>query len=223
MDFSMSLQLTVFLIGTFVAAFVTGLAGFAFGLVAAAIWLHALTPVQTASLIVGYALIVQGYAVWKLRRVIKLPRLLPFVLGSAAGIPAGLLVLKWVPAAHLKIAVGVLLIAFSLYNLIRPQMPDFKHAGRPADAGVGFLNGMLGGATGFAGILPVIWCGCRGWTRDEQRAVFQPTAVASFLIILVAFGGTGIITSDIVRLFVIGIPALIAGTVLGWALYGKLD
>jgi len=41
--------------------------GFAFGLVAAAIWLYALTPVQTTTLIVAYGLLVQGYAVWKLR------------------------------------------------------------------------------------------------------------------------------------------------------------
>jgi ABC-type phosphate transport system permease subunit len=36
--------LVVFLAGTFIAAFVTSLAGFAFGLVAAGIWLHALSP-----------------------------------------------------------------------------------------------------------------------------------------------------------------------------------
>jgi uncharacterized membrane protein YfcA len=135
----------------------------------------------------------------------------------------GILVLKWAPASQLKIAVGVLLIVFSLYNLVRPKMPDLRHAARAADATIGILNGLLGGATGFAGILPVIWCSCRGWTRDEQRAVFQPTGVATFLMILLAFGGAGIITAEVVRLFVIGIPALIAGTALGWGLYGKLD
>ena len=40
--------------------------------------------------------------------------------------------------------------------------------------------------TGLAGIVTVIWTGIRGWSRDEQRAVFQPTAVASFLMIIVA-------------------------------------
>jgi uncharacterized protein len=46
-------DLAIFLIGTFAAAFVTGLAGFAFGMVAAGIWLFALTPVQTTTLIVA--------------------------------------------------------------------------------------------------------------------------------------------------------------------------
>jgi len=69
----------------------------------------------------------------------------------------------------------------------------------------------------------VIWTSMRGWSRDEQRAVFQPTGVASFLMIILAFGGIGIITLDTVRLFLIGLPILAIGTWLGWALYGKLD
>jgi uncharacterized protein len=219
----MYFEIIVFLIGTFAAAFVVGLAGFAFGLVAAAIWLHVLTPLQTTTLIVAYALVVQGYAVWKQRRAINLPRLLPFVVGSAIGIPAGLLLLKWVPATHLKAAVGVLLILFSSYNLARPKMPEIKQAGRSADSAVGIVNGILGASTGLAGILPVIWCTLRGWTREEQRAVFQPTAVATFLMCLVVFGGAGVVSSDTVRLFVIGLPALVAGTLLGWAVYGKLN
>ena len=88
-------DLAVFLVGAFTAAFVTGLAGFAFGMVAAAIWLHALTPTQTTALIVAYAFLVQGYAVWKLRRTLNVGRVIPFIAGSAVGIPAGIVILKW--------------------------------------------------------------------------------------------------------------------------------
>jgi uncharacterized membrane protein YfcA len=98
-----------------------------------------------------------------------------------------------------------------------------KRAGRGADALIGILNGVIGGSTGLAGIVTVIWTSMRGWSRDEQRAVFQPTGVASFLMILLAFGGIGILTLDTMRLFLIGLPALAIGTWLGWALYGKLD
>jgi hypothetical protein len=50
---------------TFLAALVAGLGGFAFGIVAAAVWLYILTPLQTATLIMGLGLVVQGYSVWK--------------------------------------------------------------------------------------------------------------------------------------------------------------
>jgi uncharacterized protein len=223
MSSALSCDLIIFLGGAFAAAFVTGLASFAFGMVAAGIWLYALTPPQASTLIVAYALLIQGYAVWKLRRSLNLHRLAPFIVGSAFGIPAGIAALRWISPMYLRSGVGVLLVVFSLYNLVRPKLPEMKAAGHGADATVGFLNGVLGGATGMGGILPTIWSGLRGWPRDEQRAVFQPTAVATFLMTIAAFGGVGIITFDTVRLFMIGLPPLVAGSWLGWMLYGKLN
>ncbi|MBA3032002.1 MAG: sulfite exporter TauE/SafE family protein [Gammaproteobacteria bacterium] len=216
-------DLAIFLVGAFAAAFVTGLAGFAFGLVAAAIWLHALTPVQVVALIVAYALLVQGYAVWKLKQALNIGRLIPFIVGSAVGIPVGVIILKWASPSDLRIAVGLLLLLFSLYNFIRPKLPQVKQAGSLLDAIVGMFNGLLAGSTGLGGILPTIWSGVRGWSKDEQRAVFQPTAVATFLMTIVWLGGAGTITADIGRLFAIGLPVLIAGTWLGWKLYGRID
>src|SRR5690242_7510758 len=83
------LDTSLFLAATFAAAIVAGLAGFAFGLVAAATWLHILTPVETAALIIGFGLVVQGYAVWRLRHAIDMARLLPFLIGAAFGVPLG--------------------------------------------------------------------------------------------------------------------------------------
>jgi hypothetical protein len=71
-------ELILFAAGTFAAALATGIAGFAFGIVAAAVWLHFLSPAHATALIVAYGLIVQGISVWKLRRSLKLARLLPF-------------------------------------------------------------------------------------------------------------------------------------------------
>src|SRR2546430_17305341 len=147
MDTIVPLDLSIFVIGSFAAAFVTGLAGFAFGLIAAAIWLHALTPMQTTTLIVAYGLLVQGYAVWKLRHTLKASRLIPLILGSVIGVPFGIVLLRWVSPIHLRMAIGVLLVLFSLYNLVRPKLPEVKGGGQAADAGVGFLNGMVGGST----------------------------------------------------------------------------
>jgi uncharacterized protein len=158
-----------------------------------------------------------------LRDAIDYKRLLPFVLGSAIGIPAGVFIFEYVRPAYIRLSVGVLLIAFSLYNLTRPKFPETKGLGRARDTGVGVLIGLLGASTGLGGILPVIWTTLRGWTRDEQRGVHQPTAFATFVMSLVALGGAGLVTPATTRLFLMGLPALIAGTLLGWALYGRLD
>jgi uncharacterized membrane protein YfcA len=219
----MPLDLTIFLAATFLAALVAGVAGFAFGLVAAAAWLHVLTPLQTTTLIVAFGLIVQGYSVWKLRRALKFERLLPFLIGGALGLPVGVALLRWVAPAHMKVAVGALLILFSLYSLARPQLAKVTVGGRLADGGVGVLSGILGGTSGFGGILPTIWCTLRGWPKDEQRAIFQPTGVAIFFGTALLLGGTGSVTTGTIELFLLGLPALLAGSWLGLRLYGKLD
>jgi uncharacterized membrane protein YfcA len=219
----MTLELALFCAAAFTAAFVAGLAGFAFGLVAMAIWLHLLTPTQTAILITGYALIVQGYAVWKLRGAIKPRRLLPLVLGGLIGIPLGVELLRLVPAAPMRTGIGVFLIAFSLYNLFKPAIPPIKGERPLADGGIGVLSGIIGGATGLATILPTIWSTLRGWPKDEQRAVFQPVGVALFIAAAIWLGGTGTVDGTSLRLFLIGLPGVLLGTWLGLKLYGRLD
>src|SRR3954463_4641714 len=88
-----TLELALFLLATFAGAVVAGLSGFAFGLVAASLWLYILTPLQSANLIVAFGLIVQGYSVWKLRGALDWRKLWPFVLGAAFGVPAGVTLL----------------------------------------------------------------------------------------------------------------------------------
>jgi len=217
------IELAIFVVATFAAAFVAGLAGFAFGLVAAAIWLQILTPLQVATLIVCYGLIVQGYAVWKLRRAIDWRRLAPFLIGGQIGVPIGIELLRLVPAAPMRAGIGVFLVAFSLYSLLKPTLPAMKGARPIADGGVAVLSGIVGGATGFAGILPTIWSTLRGWTKDEQRAVFQPTGVAIFAGTALWLGGTASIDRDTIHLFVIGLPALLLGTWAGLKVYSRLD
>jgi uncharacterized membrane protein YfcA len=217
------LELPIFLLATFAGALVAGLSGFAFGLVAASIWLYILDPLQTATLIIAFGLIVQGFAVWKLRRALDWKKLWPFVAGAALGVPVGVSILTWANPVQVRIGVGTFLVLYSLYALFRPTINPVKAGGAAADAGVGFLNGVLGGITGPAGILVTIWCGLRGWPKDVQRTVFQPVAVATFLMSALWIGARGAITADTIKLFLVGLPALLAGTWLGLKLFGRLD
>jgi uncharacterized membrane protein YfcA len=220
---AVTLDLAIFLLATFAAALVAGLAGFAFGLVAAAAWLHVLTPLQTASLIIAFGLIVQGVAVWKLRHALQWRRLWPFLLGGLLGVPLGVALLSYANPDHMRAGIGALLIVYSIYALARPSLQPVQIGGAPADAGVGLLNGILGGATGLAGIIVTIWCGLRGWPKDVQRTVFQPTGVAIFAMSAVVLGLNGAVNADTIRLFLVGLPVLLAGTWLGLRLYGHVD
>src|SRR6516225_8742523 len=215
-------EIPLFLFATFAGAFVAGLSGFAFGLVAASLWLYILTPVQSATLIVGFGLLVQGYSVWKLRGALDWQKLWPFIVGAAIGVPAGVTLLTWSDPRSARIAAGIVLILYSLYAFVRPTL-KFSGGGRVSDGAVGFLNGVLGGLTGLAGILVTIWCNLRGWPKDVQRAVFQPVAVAIFFFSALWLGAKGTVTAETAKFFVMGLPCLLAGIWLGLKLFGRIN
>src|SRR5438477_11696340 len=100
-------DLGLFLAATFVAALITGLAGFAFGLVASAVWLHILSPLQTASLIIAFGLVVQGYSVWNLRKGLNWHRLWPFLVGAALGVPLGVAILRQSDPDQVRHGMGI--------------------------------------------------------------------------------------------------------------------
>lgn len=214
--------LTLFLVASFVGGFASGLAGFAMGFVVSGIWLHILTPVQTTALIVGYGLLTQGYGVWKLRHALAWQNIAPFIVGGAVGVPIGTMLLSYLNPAYLRSGVGLLLVIYGAYGLAQPTLKVVS-ASASADAGVGFVNGILAGLTGLPGFIITVWCQFRGWKKDVQRAVFQPVMLAAIVANVISLGIAGAITADILRLYLIGLPAMVAGLWFGFKLYGKLD
>jgi uncharacterized protein len=217
-----SLFLGLFLLAAFIGGFASGLAGFAMGFVVSGIWLHVLTPIQTTTLIVGYGLLTQGYGVWKLRRALTWHNIAPFIIGGTIGVPIGTILLTYINPAYLRSGVGVLLVIYGAYGLMQPKLKPVPDS-VPADAGIGFLNGILAGLTGLPGFIITVWCQLRGWTKDVQRAVFQPVLLAAIVVNIISLGIAGAITADTLRLYLLGLPAMIAGLWVGFKLYGKLD
>jgi uncharacterized protein len=82
---------------------------------------------------------------------------------------------------------------------------------------------VLGGLTGLAGILVTIWCGLRGWSKEVRRAIFQPVAVAVFLMSALWLGAKGTVATETAKLFVMGLPCGMGGTWLGLKLFEYVD
>jgi uncharacterized membrane protein YfcA len=214
--------LGLYLLATFLGGLTTGVVGFAMGLVVSGVWLHIMTPLQTAVLIVLYALLTQSYSMWKLRHALDWRRLAPFAISGVVGVPIGTLLLTWIDPGHMRTGIGVLLVIFSTYNLARPSFKAVQ-GGLAADVGVGFFNGMLGGLTGLGGIIVTVWCQLRAWPKDVQRSIFQPVILVAGIMSVASFAAAGAVTTDTLKLYVAGIPTLMAGLWVGFKLYGKLD
>jgi uncharacterized membrane protein YfcA len=214
--------LGLYLLATFIGGVTTGIAGFAMGLVVSGIWLHILTPMQTAALIVGYALLAQTFSIWKLRHALSWRKVMPFIIGGAVGVPIGTMLLAYTNPAYLRIGIGVLLVLYSVYSLAKPALKPVQ-GGIPADTGIGFLNGLLGGMTGLGGIVVTVRVQLRGLPKDVQRAIFQPVILAAQAMAAISLAFAGAYTNETIKLYLYGVPALSAGVWIGLKLYGKLD
>lgn len=204
------------------AAIVSGCSGFAFALIASAVWMHVMAPSEVVPLAVACSLLVNLVMAWQLRRSIKLELLWPFLIGAMAGVPIGVAVLHSLDAKMVRQGVGVLLILYSVYMFLQPKMPVIRLAsltGKIADGAVGMVGGFMGGATSLNGIFPTLWCGLRGWNKSEQRGVFQPYILIVHATTLIWMGGAGELNRQTGMKILLCVPALLIGSWVGLRLF----
>jgi uncharacterized membrane protein YfcA len=209
-------------LGGFLGGMASGAAGFAYGVVATSIWLHAISPVHAALLVVSGGLINQMGLVWTMRRTLEFGRLWPFLIGGAVGVPLGVAVVLETNPRGIQIGLAVFMIVYGVYVLAGPRLPQLTWGGKPADAGVGFVGGLFGGVAGLSGIFPAMWTQLRGWNKEASRGVYQPFILLAHLLTLLLIGSVALDREGAV-LFLIAIPAVLLGSWIGWKLYGRLD
>ena len=214
--------LAVVVLGGFLGGVASGAAGFAYGVVATSIWLHAISPIHAALLVVSGGLINQMGLVWTMRRRLDFGRLWPFLIGGAIGVPLGVaLVVETNPRA-IRVALAIFMVVYGIYALAAPRLPRIAWGGRAADAGVGFLGGLFGGVAGLSGIFPAVWTQLRGWPKEAARGVYQPFILLAHLLTLLLIGALALDRTGVV-LFLVAIPAILLGSWTGWLIYGRLN
>ena len=204
--------------GALAAAFATGATGTAFGLIAMAIWLHVMDPARAVPLVVTCSILLNLTMVWKLRDNISTQRLAPFLVGALFGVPLGIAALRQLNPALIRDVVGLLLIGYSVLMLTRWRMPVLalpSASGRVLDASVGMLGGFMGGSTSLNGVFPTLWSGLRGWTKHQQRGMFQPYILLVHMYTLAWLGGVGGLSRHTGYDVWLCVPALAAGGFLG--------
>lgn len=117
--------------------------------------------------------------------------------------------------------VGVFLLVYAGTLLLR-QLPVLNFGGHLADAAVG-LGGVLGGFAGLSGPLPTIWCSLKGWSKDEQRSVFQGFNLSILSLALISQALGGVVTREVLLLGLVCLPATSLGAWLGRRSYDRID
>jgi len=218
-----AIELGLILLGAFAAAFVAGAAGFGDALVAGAIWLHVLAPVEAVPLIVATGLVMHSLPVWRLRRQLRFDRLAPFALPGILGVPLGIWLLQSTSPEPFRHVIGWLLIVYAGLALGFARLAVAEAGGRAADGAIGLLGGVLGGFAGLSGVLPTLWTGLRGWPKDRQRGVYQPFIWLMHALTLASLALAGMLTAATGPRLLWCLPAIAAGSWLGLKLYHRLD
>lgn len=207
----------------FVAAFTSGLSGFAFGLVALGLWLHMMEPAVAGPLVVLCSLTGQTLTSWSLRRSFRPDLFWPFILGGFAGVPLGVSILKFAEPGPLRRGFGFFLVAYASYALLRRPLRPVLVGGRVADGGVGLVGGVMGGIAGLSGAIPVLWCDLRGWGKEIGRGVYQPFNIAMHIASLTGMAFAGLLGAKVWTAFALCVPGILLGTWAGLALYSRVD
>lgn len=209
----------------FVASTLSSIAGFAFSAICGAMLFHLLTkPVHIVQIMLVCSIAIQLLSVVTLRNAIDWKHLARFIAGGVIGLPLGIYLLTHL-ASHLYLrCIGMFLIAYGLFMIVR-RPPRARFTNVTGDYIAGFLGGVTGGFVAFPGAFVTIWCGLKGWTKDQQRGVYQPfilvmqvLALALIWLMPSAHGPDGGITLSTL----LYVPGALLGTWCGIAIFRRL-
>jgi uncharacterized membrane protein YfcA len=163
-----------------VGGLVFGVTGFAFGVVGSVMLHHTLPPAEVLVIIVVGGFVLNLSSLPRYRHLVDLRRAAPFMAGATLGIPAGITLLGLLQPATLRSIAALLILVYCGVALLWQSRRALRLQGRAAwaaDAAIGTVGGVAGGVAGLGPLVPGVWYGLRGWSRDEQRGLAQAFGV----------------------------------------------
>lgn len=210
----------VIIVVLFIASLIRSTFGFGEALVSVPL-LALVTPVEVAAPVAVLASItIALIAVAQDWRKIHLRSAGWLVVSSLAGIPLGLWMLRAAPEVAVKMLLAAVIIGFSTYAL-----RGGAHGGLHTDGfawAFGFVSGILGGAYGMNGPPLVIYGSMRGWTPQHFRATLQGYFLPASLAGMWGYRVAGLWTPTVNRYFLLSLPVIILGTLLGRAINHRM-
>ncbi|RKZ09850.1 sulfite exporter TauE/SafE family protein [Candidatus Fermentibacteria bacterium] len=197
----------------FAGAFLQGLTGFGYSLFSLPL-LTFLMPVSTAVPMLCLTSVFLNLIVFlRARKSLDIKRILPLLISGAAALPAGIWLLRTADESALKIGVGVLVILSSVIYLsgFRITVRREKLAMIP----VGFLSGLLNGATTFSGPPVILFFANQRVAKHQFRASLAAYFLLLNAIAVPAFIAGGLLTGETALNTLYLFPAVISGVLFG--------
>lgn len=222
-------MLLVLILG--VSGFISGLVGFGFGMVGAAV-LWILPPREGIPLLMLLSACSQILSISHLRSSMTPLREwwpngpAPSILGGFFGIPLGLWLLSNLNSNLLCAIIGLMIMSYSLWMILRSSGVCRNPLKRtlPRALFVGMIGGAIGGCCASPGPAMVIWSGLLGLNKEQQRALVQPFILAMQLMALLIFALRGGVFSGCFGIiWVCSFIVILIATRFGVMAFGKLS
>ena len=217
-----ALAIAVLLAGGLAGGFVNGMTGFGTAITALPIWLLMFEPHLAAALAATAGIIAQARSFAATAHLVVPAKVLPFIVPGLAGVPVGLWLATIVEPAVFRSTVGAAMIVYAVAMLGTGGWLRVRTAPRPVDWLIGFGGGIGGGLAGLSGVLPAIWSTLRRWPKDEKRALNQAFNFTILLLTVLASGAQGAWTLAFLTKLALVVPATLAGTMAGLAVYRRI-
>jgi uncharacterized membrane protein YfcA len=203
------------------AGFTQGLSGFGSVLVALPVLTYLLDLKTAVPLASTWGMTINIILLVQLRPHLSRKRILPLAVAALPGIPLGVYILKTVPVWELEMALGVLLVVFSLYFIWSGGKT--RHLSKGWAYAAGFGSGVLGGSLAMSGPPVIIYTALQPWPKDEIKSTLTGFFFLSGLVILAAQAASSLFTSGVLTWSLISIPFVIVGVAVGTWCYDRLD
>lgn len=144
------------------------------------------------------------------------------IIFAILGIPLGLLILIYGNEFWVKIGLGLVIILYALYAIFGKNGLSLKTDSKLWLFICGFLSGILGGAYGLNGPPLVVYGNMRNWSAKHFRATLQAYFLPASFIGSIGYFAKGLITLEVLKYFLISLPAVFPAIFLGRYLNHKI-
>ncbi|HEY4385191.1 MAG TPA: sulfite exporter TauE/SafE family protein [Ktedonobacteraceae bacterium] len=201
-------------------------ATFGFGEAVISMPLLALLPISlhTSISLIGLAgLTVAGMTITSGWRHIDRSTLIWLSVATILGIPVGLALVKFAPADIVTRTLGIFLIVYSVYSLIRNIIIQTPASSWLSNKGwivpFGFAAGVLGSAYNVTGIPVVVYGTLRRWNQARFHGTLQAHFLVAGIFVVIGQALGGLWTANLFMLYGLSLPAIIIATLLGMFLH----
>jgi uncharacterized membrane protein YfcA len=201
------------IVALFFSAIIRQISGFGFALLSMPlltmiVGLRIATPfVAITGFTVGLLMISNNWQQADRRTLLQL-------LGCALlGVPLGVVLFGYLPEELVKRGLGALLVLYSLYALVQPQLPLVKS--RFLTLICGFTSGVLTGAYNTGGPPVIVYGTLQHWPPEQFRSTLQLFFMLVSLLAMIGHASVGLWTPEMWWLYLYSLPGLLLGHYMG--------